>query len=145
MTELVNKRSEVALAREAARRTLKQRTMTEIKSLARTHTVHAVNTLVKIMLDKNAPAHARVSAANAILDRGWGKPLQPIANEDGKPLEFIHRIERIIVHPGDGQTFDAHVEESVLREPLSVLGSIGATGDFDVSHEELWLRSQENT
>lgn len=29
MTELVNKRSEVALAREAARRTLKQRTMTE--------------------------------------------------------------------------------------------------------------------
>jgi len=86
MTELVNKRSEVALVREAARRTLKQRTMTEIKSLARTHTVHAVNTLVKIMLDKNAPAHARVSAANAILDRGWGKPLQPIANEDGKPL-----------------------------------------------------------
>ena len=137
MTELVNKRSEVALVREAARRTLKQRTMTEIKSFARTHTVHAVNTLVKIMLDKNAPAHARVSAANAILDRGWGKPLQPIANEDGKPLEFIHRIERVIVHPGDGQTFDAHVEESVLREPLSVLGSIGATGDFDVSLSQI--------
>ncbi|WP_321576383.1 hypothetical protein [Bradyrhizobium barranii] len=137
MTEWVNKRSEVALAREAARRTLKQRTMTEIKSLARTHTVHAVNTPVKIMLDKNAPAHARVSAANAILDRGWGKPLQPIANEDGKPLEFIHRIERVIVHPGDGQTFDAHVEESVLREPLSVLGSIGATGDFDVSLSQI--------
>ncbi|WP_370149195.1 hypothetical protein [Bradyrhizobium japonicum] len=99
---------------------------------------------MNIMLDKNAPAHARVSAANAILDRGWGKPLQPIANEDGKPLEFIHRIERVIVHPGDGQTFDAHVEESVSANRY-VLGSIGAPGDFDVSHEELWLRSQENT
>lgn len=146
MNEVVNRRSEVAFAREAARRTLKQRTMTEIKSLARTHTVHAVNTLVKIMLDKKALTHARVSAANAILDRGWGKPLQPIANEDGKPLEFIHRIERVIAHPGDDcRTLDARVEESVIREPLSVLGSIGATGDFDVSHEELWLLSQENT
>ncbi|WP_245471295.1 hypothetical protein [Bradyrhizobium genosp. SA-3] len=145
MTELVvkNKRSEVAFAREAARRTLKHRTMTEIKSLARTHTVHAVNTLLQIMRDKNAPAHARVSAANAILDRGWGKPLQPIVSEDGKPLEFVHRIERVIVHPGDNVTIDAEIEESVQRAPLSVLGSIGATNDFDVSHEELWLLSQD--
>jgi len=146
MIELVkNKRSEVALAREAGRRILKQRTMTEIKSLARTHTVHAVNTLVQIMRDKNAPAYARVSAANAILDRGWGKPLQPLASEDGEPLEFIHRIERVIVHPGEDVTIDAGIEETVQRVPLSVLGSIGATNDFDVSHEELWMRSQEDT
>jgi hypothetical protein len=59
MTEIVmsrNKRSEVAFAREAARRTLKGRTMTEIKSLARTQTLQAVNTLVQIMRDKKAPA-----------------------------------------------------------------------------------------
>jgi len=146
MIEMPNKRSEEAFAREAARRLLKQRTMTEIKSLARTHTVHAVKTLVKIMNDKEAPAHARVSAANAILDRGWGKPMQPIASEDGKPLEFVHRIERVIVHPGgDIRTLEGHLEEAVTLAPVSVLGSIGATNDFNVSHEELWLSSQDNT
>ena len=42
---------------------------------------------------------ARVSAANAILDRGWGKATQPLANGDDGALELIHRIERVIVHP----------------------------------------------
>jgi hypothetical protein len=30
------------------------------------------------MRDKNAPPAARVSAANAILDRGYGKPAQSV-------------------------------------------------------------------
>jgi len=113
--------------------------------LARTHTALAVKTLVNILRDKEAPAHARVAAANAILDRGWGKPMQPIASENGQPLEFIHRIERVIVHPGDHVTMAAEIEESVQRAPLSVLGSLGATNDFDVSHEELWLGSEEQS
>jgi hypothetical protein len=51
------------------------------------------------MRSKDATATAKVSAANAILDRGWGKATQPVGNsEDGK-LELIHRIERVIVHP----------------------------------------------
>jgi len=146
MTEPVKYKllSEAAFARAAARRALKQRTITEIKSLARTHTGLAVKTLVQIMRDKDAPAYARVTAANAILDRGWGKPMQPIANEEGKPLEFIHRIERVIVHPGDNVTLEAEIEESVQRAPISVLGSLGAMRDADLSHEELWQRSQEN-
>jgi hypothetical protein len=40
-----------------------------------------------------------VSAANSILDRGWGKPTQPVGNSDDGALELIHRIERVIVHP----------------------------------------------
>ncbi|MGY3074799.1 uncharacterized protein (UPF0147 family) [Bradyrhizobium sp. LM6.10] len=145
MTEVVkcNLLSQNALARAAARRALKQRTLTEIKSLARTHTAVAMKTLVQIMRDKKAPAHARVSAANAILDRGWGKALQPIASEDGKPLEFVHRIERVIVHPGDKVTMEAQIEESVQRVPISVLGSLGAMRDYNASHEGLWQRSQE--
>ncbi|WP_247436874.1 hypothetical protein [Bradyrhizobium sp. 44] len=145
MTEAVthNLLSQNALARAAARRALKERTLTEIKSLARTHTPVAMKTLVQIMRDKEAPAHARVSAANAILDRGWGKALQPLASEDGKPLEFIHRIERVIVHPGDNVTMEAQIEESVQRVPISVLGSLGATCDSEASYEELWLHSQE--
>ena len=38
----------------------------------------AIETLASIMRDKNAPPAARVSAANAILDRGYGKPAQSV-------------------------------------------------------------------
>lgn len=48
-----NNRSQVSLAREAARRTLKHKTMTEIKSLARTQTRNAINTLVQIMRNED--------------------------------------------------------------------------------------------
>ena len=75
------------------------KTLTEIRSLARSHTRTALNTLVGIMRCKDATPAARVSAANAILDRGWGKPPQAIQNGGDGPLELIHRIERIIVHP----------------------------------------------
>src|SRR6266404_9697429 len=72
---------------------------TEIRSLARSHTRTALNVLVGVMRNKDATAAAKVSAANAILDRGWGKAPQPIENGDDGALELIHRIERVIVHP----------------------------------------------
>lgn len=42
--------------------------------MARAHTGEALATLVTIMTNGDAPATARVSAANAVLDRAWGKP-----------------------------------------------------------------------
>jgi hypothetical protein len=75
------------------------KTITEIRSLARGHTRTAVNVLVGVMRCKDATPAARVSAANAILDRGWGKATQPLENGDDGALELIHRIERVIVHP----------------------------------------------
>ena len=72
---------------------------TEIRSLARTHTRTAVSVLIRVMRSKDATAAARVSAANAILDRGWGKATQPLESSDDGALELIHRIERVIVHP----------------------------------------------
>jgi hypothetical protein len=63
---------------------------TEIRSLARAHTATAINTLVGIMNQDEAPPAARVSAASAILDRGWGKPTQPIAgDDDGDPVKLV--------------------------------------------------------
>jgi len=73
------------------------KTITEIRSLARSHTRTALNVLVGVMRSKDATAAARVSAANAVLDRGWGKAAQAIENGDGGALELIHRIERVIV------------------------------------------------
>lgn len=78
------------------------KTPTQIKSLARSHTETAVNTLVGIMNQSEAPAAARVTAAQALLDRGWGKPTQPLSGDDeGDPIKLVQRIERHIVDPKD--------------------------------------------
>jgi hypothetical protein len=71
----------------------------EIRSLARSYTRSALNTLVGVMRSNEATPAARVAAANAILDRGWGKAPQAIENGNDGALELIHRIERVIIHP----------------------------------------------
>lgn len=77
------------------------KTLTEIRSLARSHTGAAINALLSVMNQTESPPAARVAAANSILDRGWGKPAQPIENGEDGPLELIHRIERVIVRAPD--------------------------------------------
>lgn len=62
---------------------------TEIKSLAREHTVGALRTLAHVMRAKNAPAAARVSAAQALLDRGWGKAATVLENGEDGPLQIL--------------------------------------------------------
>jgi hypothetical protein len=81
------------------------KSLSQIRSLARSHTRSAINVLAGIMRSKDATPAARVSAANAILDRGWGKASQPIETGEDGALELVHRIERVIVHPenSDGQ------------------------------------------
>ena len=84
------------------------KTLTEIKSIARSHTRTAIRVLVGIMRSKDATPAARVSAANAILDRGWGKATQPLESSNDGALELIHRIERVIGH--DDEVADTMAE-----------------------------------
>jgi hypothetical protein len=63
-------------------------------------------------------------AANSILDRGWGKPAQPIENGDDGAFELIHRIERVIV---DLQIETAKVFEPLLQ-PARYKGAWGGRG-----------------
>ena len=58
----------------------------DMQELAREHTVDALLTLVFWM--KSDDGKVAVSAANAVLDRAWGKPTQPISGEDGKPIDI---------------------------------------------------------
>jgi hypothetical protein len=60
----------------------------ELAGLARVHTPDALAALVVVMNDPAAPAAARVSAANALLDRGHGKPRQALEHggTDGGPI-----------------------------------------------------------
>ncbi len=82
------------------------KSLTEIRSLARSHTRAALNVLVAVMRNTKATAPARIAAANAILDRGWGKAPQAIHNGDDGAFELIHRIERIIVDPENPDSSD---------------------------------------
>jgi hypothetical protein len=50
----------------------------ELKKLAQAHTVSAIKTLAAILNDGDVDPRARVAAANALLDRGHGKPTQAI-------------------------------------------------------------------
>lgn len=74
---------------------------TEIKSLARAHTAKAINVLAGIMNQTDAPHAARVSAAGQLLDRGWGKPTQPLSGDDGGPPIQVATIERVIIDPAN--------------------------------------------
>jgi hypothetical protein len=58
----------------------------ELKALARQHAASAIETLANIMHDQGAPPPARVAAANSLLDRGFGKPVQEVTGADGVPL-----------------------------------------------------------
>lgn len=57
---------------------------------ARHHAEKAIKVLVDIMMDQLKPAAARVTAAQDILNRAWGRPVQAvtIAGEDGGPVKY---------------------------------------------------------
>jgi len=46
--------------------------------LARAHTPAAINRLATIVRDDVAPPAAQVAASIALLERAWGKPIQPV-------------------------------------------------------------------
>ena len=56
-----------------------------VRELAQQQTEKAIKTLVRTLDAKDAPYAAKVAAAQAILDRGWGKPALPIGGTDELP------------------------------------------------------------
>jgi hypothetical protein len=50
----------------------------DVRDLAREYTREAIETFVHVMKNVKAPATARIAAASALLDRGWGKPYQTV-------------------------------------------------------------------
>lgn len=68
------------------------KTLTDIRSLARSHTRSAILALAGVMRSKDASHAARVSAATALLDRGWGKPPQALQNGEDGALELIQLL-----------------------------------------------------
>jgi hypothetical protein len=70
---------------------------TDVKVLAKQHTKEAVETLVKIMRSPKAGYPARVSAASALLDRGWGRVGPEVATTvvNSNPILRIEFIKAV--------------------------------------------------
>lgn len=68
----------------------------EVKALARQHAAAAIETLAAIMGDTGMPPASRVTAAQALLDRGYGKPVQEVSGPGGGAVQIavVTGIER---------------------------------------------------
>lgn len=74
--------------------------ITELRVLARKHTRTAVATLLGLMTSEKVADPVRLAASNSLLDRGWGRPAQMLAGEDGNPAGLrITEIVTTIVDP----------------------------------------------
>ena len=70
----------------------------EVIELARAHAPDAVETLAEIMKDTEAPPAARAAAANSLLDRAYGKPVQAIEAKT-EEMSFIQLVQQIATRP----------------------------------------------
>jgi hypothetical protein len=70
------------------------RSLTVVASLARGHTEKSINVLAGIMQNRRAPPMARIRAAEILLNRGWGQPVQHFEKPDGAtPIsKIVHEI-----------------------------------------------------
>lgn len=70
----------------------------EVRDLARVHTVAAVETLAAMLGSESD--RTKVAAAEALLDRGWGKSPQTMAGEGGEG-ELVIKVVRYAAPGGD--------------------------------------------
>ena len=67
----------------------------DLVALARTHTKTAIETLVAICKDPAISPGSRVTAACALLDRGYGRPFQAVAIAHGGTGELAQLLAEI--------------------------------------------------
>jgi hypothetical protein len=65
----------------------------DVRSLARAHTNDCIKRLAGYVRNpgKDQPESATIAAAAILLDRGWGRAMQPVSGEDGKAIEITIR------------------------------------------------------
>jgi hypothetical protein len=90
------------VAQHVATEAFRAPTLADIETLARAKTEAALNVLAAIMFRETANAFARVAAANAILDRGWGKPVQPFYGRAAARIAATDRTH----HRTSGRSID---------------------------------------
>jgi hypothetical protein len=85
-----------------------------LRSLARGHTELCIKVLAGIAQNGDSES-ARVAAAAALLDRGWGRPPQEPAAEGGGEIKVI--IRHFGEPSGDAKVIE-HDGDEVQRQPV---------------------------
>lgn len=68
-----------------------------VAELARAHTKDAIDCLVEVLTGKGNEPRDRIAAANALLDRGWGKPKESVdldARVEGTAVPVIQFVRQ---------------------------------------------------
>ena len=69
------------------------RATADLKTVAREYGPRVIEKLWGIC-EKGESDQARISAAAELLDRGYGKPAQPVSGDrDGEPITIFHRVQ----------------------------------------------------
>jgi hypothetical protein len=89
------------------------KTLVDVRSLARSHTELAINTLSGIARSPKVSAQVRVAAAEALLDRGWGRPT---AEPDAGSGEITVIIRQLVEPVGEPRQTKA-IEHEPIRDP----------------------------
>lgn len=69
----------------------------DVRALAQKFTIPAIMTAVSIMKNTKNPPAVRLSAADMLLKRGHGMPIQPVANPDLTPLNFAEMSDDMLM------------------------------------------------
>jgi hypothetical protein len=90
----------------------------EIRDLCRFHSPECVDILMDVARFSKSD-QARLAAANAILDRGWGKPVQSLADPDGSPLGsgFFSRLQGLDIQELRSLAIDAEFSIISATQP----------------------------
>jgi hypothetical protein len=99
----------------------------DVKEAAQAFTEDAIKTLAEIMRSSEHPAAARVSAANALLDRGHGKPKQAVEAEVNGRFDHSNMT---------ADEIDARLTELLAEHGLEFASDDGADGDVEPSGGE---------
>lgn len=108
----------------------KRQAVARVADLAREYTPEAILTLATIMKDDKATRTTRIAAANALLDRAWGRPPQSVgislgddpSDEGALPEIEVARTLAFILAKA------VHVQEQKIIERATAV-TVDAAGD----------------
>lgn len=82
-----------------------------LSELARERTEFALDVLVSVASDTKAPPSARITAATAILNQGWGKPPQGHEPADAPEVDYTKPPSARIIRPGDEEFEEIELDD----------------------------------
>lgn len=103
------------------------RVIGHVRDMAQRHADDAISTLAEIMVDSEAPAAARITAACALLDRGYGRPVDQkamlVLRQETDLLRQVHELptdqllEQLVSLAREGALDEQIIDAEMVTSP----------------------------